>query len=490
VVSGVPDPLSGPAYPIDAGSPPESTWSVDVAPWDPTRSPLDHPRGFREAAALLTSRLLARHGAANLDRIEDAVQEAFVAAARAWPLRGQPSQPLAWLSRVAERRYLDLGRATRRWVPEDDTLPTSEAVDEHDSDEHGGAFTQTAHDPLPLLFMCCHPSLSSESRVALTLKQVSQLSVPEIARLLGAEPAAVAQRLVRAKRSLQSQRESFVVPTDAELPARLSDVLLVCYALFTTGHHAPEDNEPFEATRCVEALRLVEMLRRWPPTAQPATHALAALCWFTMARQPARVVNGTLVPLEAQDRSLWDRRCLARGIAALRASLSGPELSRYHVEAHLASLHSLAPSFAQTPWDDVVRGYDRLLDIAPSPAARLARAVSLAHAGRHAEALEALEHMPSEAGLPAALLAEWHATAATLAMLRGEPAQAASAYEQALAHAADEALGGQRHEAVRAFWATRLAETRLSAGQALASADSLSPSTVRPQKTTPGGSAL
>jgi len=485
VVSGVPDPLSGPAYPVDAGSPPESTWSVDVAPWDPTGSPLEHPRGFREAAALLTSRLLARHGTANLDRIEDAVQEAFVAAARAWPLRGQPGQPLAWLSRVAERRYLDLGRATRRWLAEDDTLPTPEAVEDHDS-----TFTQTAHDPLPLLFMCCHPSLSSESRVALTLKQVSQLSVPEIARLLGAEPAAVAQRLVRAKRSLQSQRESFVVPADAELPARLSDVLLVCYALFTAGHHAPEDNEPSEATRCVEALRLVEKLRRWPPTAQPATHALAALCWFTMARQPARIVNDTLVPLEAQDRSLWDRRCLARGVAALHASLSGPELTRYHVEANLASLHSLAPSFAQTPWDDVVRGYDRLLDIAPSPAARLARAVSLAHAGRHAEALEALEHTRSEAGFPAALQAEWYATAATLAMLRGDPAQAASAYAQALAHAADEAPGGQRLEAVRAFWATRLAEARLSAGQALASADSQAPSTVRPQESTLDGPAL
>jgi RNA polymerase sigma-70 factor, ECF subfamily len=483
----VPDPLSGPAYPVDAGSPPESTWPADIAPWDPRRSPLDHPRGFREAAALLTSRLLARHGTADFDRIEDAVQEAFVAAARAWPLRGQPSQPLAWLSRVAERRYLDLGRATRRWVPEDDTLSTADAAEEHD-----GAFTQTAHDPLPLLFMCCHPSLSSESRVALTLKQVSQLGVPEIARLLGAEPTAVAQRLVRAKRSLQSQRESFVVPTDAELPARLGDVLLVCYALFTAGHLPTIDDASDEASRCVEALRLVEMLRRWPPTAKPATHALAALCWFTLARQPARFVNGALVPLDLQDRGLWDRRCLARGVAALSASLTGPELTRYHVEAYLASLHSLAPSFAETPWEAVVRAYDRLLDIAPSPAARLARVVSLAHAGRHVDAQHALDDMQRDASVSGVLAAEWHATAATLAMLRGEPARAASAYEQALTSWTDQAQQHEErhHAAVRAFWTTRLAEARLSAARAIASADNKSPSTIRPQGPTPGGPAL
>jgi RNA polymerase sigma-70 factor, ECF subfamily len=472
----MPDPLSGPAYEGDAGSLPESTWPADVAPWDPARSPLAHPRGFRDAAALLTSRLLARHGTADLDRIEDAVQEAFVAAARAWPLRGEPSQPLAWLSRVAERRYLDLGRATRRWVEEDDSVPATEADTGHD-----GAFTHAAHDPLPLLFMCCHPSLSSESRVALTLKQVSQLSVPEIARLLDAEVSTVAQRLVRAKRSLQRERSTFVVPGDAELPARLEDVLLVCYALFTAGHLPTDGDAPLEASRCVEALRLVEMLRRWPPTARPATHALAALCWFTMARMPARVVGGALVPLDAQDRTRWDRRCIARGMAALRASLTGPELTRYHVEAHLASLHSLAPSFAETPWEAVVRGYDQLLAIAPSPSARLARAVSLAHAGQHALAADALR----EAAPPDSRngqRAEWHASAALLALLRGEPAQAVVAYEQALALSSDE---GAQPDAVRAFW-----RERLSAARGLASAGDRTTSTVRPPVSTSDGPFL
>lgn len=472
----MPDPLSGPAYEGDAGSLPESTWPADVAPWDPARSPLAHPRGFRDAAALLTSRLLARHGTADLDRIEDAVQEAFVAAARAWRLRGEPSQPLAWLSRVVERRYLDLGRATRRWVEEDDSVPATEADTGHD-----GAFTHAAHDPLPLLFMCCHPSLSSESRVALTLKQVSQLSVPEIARLLDAEVSTVAQRLVRAKRSLQRERSTFVVPGDAELPERLEDVLLVCYALFTAGHLPTDGDAPLEASRCVEALRLVEMLRRWPPTARPATHALAALCWFTMARMPARVVGGALVPLDAQDRTRWDRRCIARGMAALRASLTGPELTRYHVEAHLASLHSLAPSFAETLWEAVVRGYDQLLAIAPSPSARLARAVSLAHDGQHALAADALR----EAAPPDSRngqRAEWHASAALLALLRGEPAQAVVAYEQALALSSDE---GAQPDAVRAFW-----RERLSAARGLASAGDRTTSTVRPPVSTSDGPFL
>ena len=408
---------------------------------------LTDPQGFRSAAAALTAVLLRKYGTGQWDTVEDAVQDAFVAAARTWPVSGAPTVPLAWLTRVAHRRYLDRLRAGRRLVADDGQADQVASPEPDDTANE----TPLGDDQLRLLFMCCHPALSADSRVALTLKCVAQLSVPEIARLLRAEESAVAQRLVRAKRTLRDARASFVVPSAAEVPIRLDDVLTVCYALFAEGHLATGGDLLVRGDLCQEALRLVTILTQWPETAQPHTHALLALLCFTAARLPARADGDDVVSLREQDRSRWDARLIARGVRALDASASGAQFTRYHAEAEIAAAHSLSRSWTDTPWAVIVAAYDRLLTIAPSPMARLSRLVALAECGEVSQALDALEadatmfaHWP-----------EWHAVHGTLRARAGEYERAVDAFNAALALPAS--------LPVRRYW-TRQREAALAAG--------------------------
>jgi RNA polymerase sigma-70 factor (ECF subfamily) len=419
-------------YPDDAGSGGESTSPPDAA------ALLADPRGFRDTAALLTAWLLARHGASQFDRVEDAVQDAFVAAARAWPLSGAPREPVAWLRQVAVRRFLDRVRADRRLVADggeaaaltpDGHGLSPEAVPP-DTDVSALDSPPLADEQLRLLFMCCHPALTAESRVALTLKCVAQLSVEEIARALQAEPTAVAQRLVRAKRTLRDVRASFVVPHDTDLPARLDDVLAVCYAIFSEGHLVTDGDALVRPELCTEALRMVSHLAQWPATAVPATHALQALLWFTVARLPAREADGQVVPLAEQDRHRWDARCIARGLHAFDRAAVGQTLTRYHVEAEIAMRHTTAPSYAETPWPVIVAAYERLRALVPTPSVRLAHAVALAEAGE-------LDGALAEARSLAAAIPGWpdaQATLATLAARAGATGEADAAFARALEH--------------------------------------------------------
>ncbi|MCA0374178.1 MAG: sigma-70 family RNA polymerase sigma factor [Gemmatimonadetes bacterium] len=417
-----------PAYPVDAGSAAESTSDAIAAL-------LADPRGFREAAARLTARLLRRVGADQLDRVEDAVQEAFVAAARSWPVAGTPADPMAWLSQVARRRYLDLARAARRLVDDADALDAAAGDDLGPDDANAVAaeIAPLADDQVRLLFMCCHPALTAESRVALTLKCVGQLSVEEIARLLRADASAVAQRLVRAKRTLREHRATFEVPPPSELPARLRDVLAVCYALFTEGHLATEGDALIRPELCGEALRAVTQLTRWPDTALPEVFALQALLCFHAARLPARAAGGVAVPLAEQDRTQWHRALIARGVQAFARAAEGERLTRYHLEAQIALLHTTAADYAGTDWDAIVLAYDQLLVVAPSPLARLARVVALAEGARDtgalAEALAAAQALERELGA----WPEVHAVVATLCTRVGDVAGARAAYDRALA---------------------------------------------------------
>lgn len=387
---------------------------------------------FREAAANLTARLLRRYGAHQLDRVEDAVQDAFVAAARRWPLAGTPAEPLAWLSRVAQRRYLDRVRAAKRLVPDEgqaDAVAASDITDDLTDDDT----SVLADDQLRLLFMCCHPSLSAESRVALTLKCVAQLSVNEIARLLRADATAVAQRLVRAKRTLRESRATFTVPPERELAARLDDVLTVCYALFAEGHLATSGETAVRRALCDEAMRLVALLRAHAKTARADTHALAALMYLTAARFPARESAAVLVPLGEQDRSRWSAALRSRGLEAFAMSASGTVMTRYHVEAEIAVLHTTAAAFDRTPWPEIIAAYDRLLRIAPSPVARLSRVVAVAESGDVASAYRQARALAEE---KAVALEEWpdlHATIGALAARLSLWPDAVAAYDRALA---------------------------------------------------------
>jgi len=420
----------------DAGSSPESTsfpqrMSVgaaeDLAPND-TGHIIADPRAFRAAAAQITAILTRRCGPPHLERIDDAVQDAFAAAARRWPLTGVPRDAIAWLTRVAQRRYLDRTRADRRLAHAPEALSAAACPLPL---ERGETFDPAplADDQLRLLFLCCHPALSASSRVALTLKCVAQFSVDEIARLLRADPQAVAQRLVRAKRTLRDTRATFVVPEPSDLPARLHDVHAVCYAIFAEGHQATGGELHVRPELCAEAIHLVHQLLRWSATDTPAGRALLAMMLLTAARLPARSSDGTPVPLAAQDRTQWDRQLIARGMRAFAASANGATLSRYHLEAQIAAAHATAATYADTPWQRIIAAYDQLREVAPSPMVELARAMAIAESGDVTAALAATHALPDSVHQ----WPEWHATCATLYARAHRTNEAISHWHQAIA---------------------------------------------------------
>lgn len=413
-------PADAPMPPDDAGCATESTWVAQGI--------FSTNTAFRAAARELTAALLRRAGVDAFDWVEDAVQDAFAEAARSWSSGATPRSPMAWLHQVAYRRYLDRVRAAKRVIDAPAALDAAAAplADASDVDTS----LAMSDDVLRLLFMCSHPALTEASRLALTLKCVSQVEVDNIARLLRSEPTAVAQRIVRAKRTLQAHRATFAHPDDATFSARLDDVLQVVYALFTDGHHAADGDTLVHVERCEEALRLVSLIAHDRALARPAVHALHALVLLTAARQPARTTEGVAVPLDEQDRSRWHRPYISQGLAAFGRSIGGDRVTRYHLEAEIALLHTTAPTWAATPWAQIVDAYDRLLRLEATPMAQLARVVALSESGRREDALAAHTALAGVMDRTA----EWHAVGASLAMRTGDWRRAIIAYDAALAH--------------------------------------------------------
>lgn len=295
-------------------------------------------------------------------------------AARVWPMQGTPANPEAWLSLVARRFALDhLRRST--------LLPLSEEV--------VGSFSASEDDEIRMLFLCCHPSLSLESQIALTLKTLCGLGVGEVARALLSTEEAVAQRLVRAKRALAETSASFDVEA-GELAGRLDSVLLVLYLLFNEGYTSFDESQDLD--RCDEAILLANLLAEHPFGDDPSVHALLALMLFQSSRRPARLSSsGELRLLEEQDRSLWDRGRIALGFMHLDLSARGLRVTNYHCEAAIASCHAAAERYEDTDWGMVLEQYDLLYSIAPSPVVALNRAVALSKVSGAAVGLEAVD---------------------------------------------------------------------------------------------------
>jgi RNA polymerase sigma-70 factor (ECF subfamily) len=358
---------------------------VDRRP-SPLDSLVDHL--FRHEASRIVACLARAFGSEHLQLAEDVVQEALLTALRQWPYRGIPDQPSAWLWRVARNRALDVLRRDASWRQREaavaDTLAALGRAPT--SDEPG---PDLPDDELALIFLCCHPALSRDAQVALTLKVAASFGTAEIARAFLEPEATVAQRLVRAKRRLRMVSEPFAVPSDADLGARLDAVLEVLYLLFNEGYATHRDEEPFRTDLCHEALRLVELLTRMPRTAEPRVHALAALFCFQAARLPARAtLAGEAVLLADQDRSHWDAELVRRGLAHFERAASGHELSPYHLQAEIASCYVLAPSPETVDWERIHLLYDELAGLLPTPVVRLNRAVALAVGSGSAGGLE------------------------------------------------------------------------------------------------------
>jgi len=322
--------------------------------------------------------LVRRHG--RFDECEDAVQEALVAASVQWPVEGRPDSPKAWLLTVAARRLANRRRsdtARRHREERDAVLASASSGDPAPSDD----------DALTLLFLCCHPALSPTAQAALTLRAVAGLTTAEIARAYLVPEATMAQRISRAKQRIRDAGATFALPAASERSERLRVVLEVLYLLFNEGYTAMSGPALLRPDLTAEAIRLAREVHRIVPV-DGEVAGLLALMLLVDARRPARTgLDGTLVPLAEQDRSLWDRTAIAEGVALVTASLTTTRLGPYQLQAAIAALHDEAPTATETDWSQILALYRLLERMAPGPTVTLNRAVA-----------EAMVHGP-QAGL-------------------------------------------------------------------------------------------
>jgi RNA polymerase sigma-70 factor (ECF subfamily) len=334
---------------------------------------------------------------------EELAQDALVAALEQWPSSGVPNNPGAWLMAVAKRRAIDHlrreERHDRKLVELRSELDPRGATDgsEFDRALEGDTIDD---DVLRLIFTACHPVLSTEARVALTLRVIGGLSTEEIARAFLVPEATVAQRIVRAKRTLAEAHVPFEVPQGADRAARLSSALEVIYLIFNEGYSATAGDDWVRPALCEDALRLGRILAELTPD-EPEVHGLVALMEIQASRLRARVgPSGEPVLLLDQDRARWDRLLVRRGLAALeRAEGLGGALGPYALQAAIAACHARARTAEDTDWGRIVALYDALAQIAPSPVIELNRAIAVAMAFGPAAGLELVDQLTSEPSL-------------------------------------------------------------------------------------------
>jgi len=382
----------------------------------------------------------------DIDAAEEIVQEAFEQALDHWPVSGAPDRPGAWLLTTARRRALDRLRHARRAGARVEALAYEAALGAPDEGPDVTDPEVIPDDRLRLIFTCCHPGLPADSRVALTLRLVGGLSTPEIARAFLVPEPTIAQRLVRAKRTIRDRAFPYEVPEGADLSERLPAVLAVVYLIFNEGYATHTGDALVRHDLCEEAVRLGRLLAELMPD-EPEVLGLLALMELQASRAATRTDrDGNLVLLADQDRTRWDHPRIARGLASLdRAgplALAGP----YQLQAAIAACHARAASWGATNWSEIVTHYRALAAVAPSPVVELNRAVAIGLAQGPAAGLDAID------GIDASPLRGYHLLPGARAdFLRrlGRWTEAAAEYRRALE------LADNTRE--RTFYATRLA---------------------------------
>lgn len=378
----------------------------------------------------------------DFDLAEEALHEAFAAAVASWPRDGVPASPRAWLVSAGRFKATDAARRQARFADLAPKLARNSAAESADADD-----TAVPDDRLRLVFTCCHPAIAPEAQVALTLREVCGLTTAEVAAALLASPAALAQRLVRAKAKIRTAGIPYVVPGAADLSNRMQSVLAVVYLVFNEGYSASAGDAVTRPDLTAEAVRLGRLLLELLP--EPEVAGLLALMLLHESRRPARTdAAGDLVLLEDQDRSLWARRLIEEGRSLVGRALAAGPVGPYAVQAAVAAVHADAASAADTDWPQIVALYDLLIRLNPSAVAELNRAAAVAMRDGPAAGLALIDAILGRGDLAEYHLA--HAARADLCRRLGRADDARDAYSRALA------LAGQEPE--RRFLRKRLAE--------------------------------
>jgi RNA polymerase sigma-70 factor (ECF subfamily) len=364
----------------------------------------------------------------DFDHAEEALHEAFRAALEQWPRDGVPANPRAWLVSAGRFKAIDSSRRLSRFESLDDAGARADvAVD----DPAAWADEENIEDDrLRLIFTCCHPALSADAQVALTLREVCGLTTEEIARAFLTPAPTLAQRIVRAKAKIRDARIPYQVPTHAELPVRLDAVLRVIYLVFNEGYAASSGASLTRHDLSAEAIRLGRLLFELLPQAEVI--GLLALMLLHESRRAARATpSGELILLDEQDRGLWNRPQIEEGLGLVRRALSSEQVGPYAIQAAIAAVHAEAPDAASTDWSEIVALYDLLSRADPSPVVELNRAVAVAMRDGPAAGLRLVDAILDRGDLSEYRLA--HAARAELCRRLGKTSDARRSYERALA---------------------------------------------------------
>jgi RNA polymerase sigma-70 factor, ECF subfamily len=385
----------------------------------------------------------------DFDLAEEAMHDAFKAALEQWPRDGVPANPRAWLVSTGRFKAIDAMRRRKRLEP----LP--EDIEKRLADESADPAApdneSVEDDRLRLIFTCCHPALSPDAQVAMTLREVCGLATEEVARAFLASPPTIAQRIVRAKAKIRNARIPYEIPPATDLPDRLDAVLRVIYLVFNEGYSASSGASLTRHDVSSEAIRLGRLLVELLP--EPEAVGLLALMLLQESRRAARTLpSGDLVLLEDQDRSLWNRDYIREGLALVQRALSSQRFGPYTVQAAIAAVHAEAPSAPATDWTQIVGLYDVLTRAEPSPVVELNRAVALAMRDGPAAGLSLIDAILARGDLGNYHLA--HAARADLCRRLGRVVEARASYERALALT--------RQEPERRFLERRLRELKMS----------------------------